>query len=142
MGHHHDPLVAVAVGHHRNPLRRLSARKEKETWKVREEAYKYVHVIVHLQRPERLASEIVDSPSIVSNGLETGIEGEIGRESKTRTDKTHLFLPRRFDSQCPISRRVRQTLPHRPPPRPGKLETRKSGRAFCTSRARFVIWQI
>jgi hypothetical protein len=33
VGHHHDPFVTAAVGRHRNPPRRLSARKEKETWK-------------------------------------------------------------------------------------------------------------
>jgi hypothetical protein len=95
VGHHHDPLVAEAGGHHLNPLRRLSARKEKETWKVREEAYhthtiKYVHVIVHLQRPERLASEIVDSPSIVSNDLETGIV-EDGQEKQDKKRQNAPF---------------------------------------------------
>ena len=77
---------------------------KKETRKVTEETYhtiKFVHVIIAIVFIFRddiicecLTSELVDGPS---NELETGIEGEMSRKSKTRIDETHHFLPRRFE---------------------------------------------
>jgi hypothetical protein len=77
---------------------------KKETRKVTEETYhtiKFVHVIIAIVFifrddiiRECLTSELVDGPS---NELETRIEGEMSRKSKTRIGETHLFLPRRFE---------------------------------------------
>ena len=78
-----------------NLPRHLSAREKKETWKVRVETYhttKVVHVIISENMSYARALPVK------YNELETGIEGEMNRESRARTSETYLFLARQFEN--------------------------------------------